>query len=128
MTICYDLRFPELYRILALRGARVLLVPAAFTLATTRDHWETLIRARAIENQVFVIAANQIGEHPGGNRSGGRSMIVDPWGIVLAQAPDAECHVIAELDFERQREVRAQLPALANRRASVYQWPEEVHA
>ena len=89
LSICYDLRFPELYRILAVRGALVFPLPAAFTLATTRDHWETLLRARAIENQAFVIAANQIGEHPGGSRSGGRSMIVDPWGIVLAQAPDA---------------------------------------
>src|SRR6201999_4456272 len=97
MSICYDLRFPELYRILAVRGARVFPVPAAFTLATTRDHWEVLIRARAIENQAFFIAANQIGEHPGGNRSGGRSMIVDPWGLVLAQAPDAECQIVAEL-------------------------------
>jgi predicted amidohydrolase len=128
LSICYDLRFPELYRILAVRGARVFPLPAAFTLATTRDHWETLLRARAIENQTFVIAANQIGEHPGGNRSGGRSMIVDPWGIVLAQAPDRECQIVAELDFERQDEIRVQLPALANRRASVYRWPEEVHA
>jgi predicted amidohydrolase len=128
LSICYDLRFPELYRILAVRGARVFPLPAAFTLATTRDHWETLLRARAIENQAFVIAANQIGEHPGGNRSGGRSMIVDPWGIVLAQAPDCECQIVAELDFERQDEIRARLPALANRRASVYRWPEEVHA
>jgi deaminated glutathione amidase len=128
LSICYDLRFPELYRILAVRGARVFPLPAAFTLATTRDHWETLLRARAIENQAFVIAANQIGEHPGGNRSGGRSMIVDPWGIVLAQAPDRECQIVAELDFERQDQIRAQLPALTNRRASVYRWPEEVHA
>src|SRR6202030_3053816 len=88
MSICYDLRFPELYRILALRGARVLVVAAAFTLATTRDHWETLLRARAIENQAFVIAANQIGENEPGRHSGGRSMIVDPWGVVLAQASD----------------------------------------
>ena len=102
--------------------------PAAFTLATTRDHWETLLRARAIENQAFVIAANQIGAHPGGNRSGGRSMIVDPWGIVLAQAPDGEGHIVAELDLERQREIRAQLPSLANRRADAYRWPEEVRA
>ena len=87
MSICYDLRFPELYRILAVRGARIFPLPAAFTLATTRDHWEVLLRARAIENQAFVLAANQIGEHPGGNRSGGRSMIVDPWGIV----PMARC-------------------------------------
>jgi len=107
MSICYDLRFPELYRILAVRGARVIAVPAAFTLATTRDHWETLCRARAIENQVFVVAANQIGQHPGGNRSGGRSMIIDPWGVVLAQAPDGVGHIVAELDLERQSEIRA---------------------
>jgi predicted amidohydrolase len=128
LSICYDLRFPELYRILAVRGARAFPLPAAFTLATTRDHWETLIRARAIENQAFVIAANQIGSHAGGSRSGGRSMIVDPWGLVLAQAPDGEGHIVAELDLERQREIRAQLPALANRRPQVYRWPEEVRA
>ena len=84
MSICYDLRFPELYRILAVRGARILLVPAAFTLATTREHWEVLLRARAIEDQAFVVAANQVGQHAPGYRSGGRSMIVDPWGIVIA--------------------------------------------
>jgi predicted amidohydrolase len=128
LSICYDVRFPELYRILAVRGARVFPLPAAFTLATTRDHWEVLIRARAIENQAFVIAANQIGEHPGGNRSGGRSMIVDPWGIVLAQAPDGEGHVAAELDLQRLEEIREQLPALANRRADAYRWPQEAHA
>ncbi len=86
MTICYDVRFPELYRALSERGAELLTVPAAFTLATTRDHWEVLLRARAIENQCFVIAANQIGAHPPGNRSGGRSTIIDPWGVVLATA------------------------------------------
>jgi predicted amidohydrolase len=128
LSICYDVRFPELYRILAVRGARVFPLPAAFTLATTRDHWETLLRARAIENQAFVIAANQIGEHPGGNRSGGRSMIVDPWGIVLAQAPDGVGHIVAELDLERLERIRAQLPALANRRPEVYDWPEQVRA
>jgi predicted amidohydrolase len=128
LSVCYDLRFPELYRILAVCGARAFPLPAAFTLATTRDHWETLIRARAIENQAFVIAANQIGSHPGGSRSGGRSMIVDPWGLVLAQAPDGEGHIVAELDLERQREIRARLPALANRRAHVYRWPEEARA
>jgi deaminated glutathione amidase len=127
LSICYDLRFPELYRILALRGARAFPLPAAFTLATTRDHWETLIRARAIENQAYVIAANQIGEHPGGARSGGRSMIVDPWGLVLAQASDGEGHVIAELDLDRLELIRAQLPALANRRADAYRWPQEAH-
>ena len=128
LSICYDLRFPELYRILAVRGARVLTVPAAFTLATTRDHWETLLRARAIENQAFVIAANQIGEHPAGMRSGGRSMIVDAWGLVLAQAPDEPTHIVAELDLERQREIRSALPSLANRRDDAYLWPQEVRA
>jgi deaminated glutathione amidase len=128
LTICYDLRFPELYRILAVRGARVITVPAAFTLATTRDHWEPLLRARAIENQAFVIAANQIGEHAPGFRSGGRSMIVDPWGVVLATAPDAETFIAAELDLERQAEIRRTLPSLANRRPGAYAWPQEVHA
>ena len=123
MSICYDLRFPELYRILAVRGAHVIAVPAAFTLATTRDHWETLVRARAIENQAFVIAANQVGSHPAGQQSGGRSMIVDPWGVVLAQAPDSEAHIVAELDLDRQREIRASLPSLANRRPGAYRWP-----
>jgi predicted amidohydrolase len=124
LSVCYDVRFPELYRILALRGALVMTLPSAFTLATTRDHWETLLRARAIENQAFVVAANQIGVHPGGYRSGGRSMIVDPWGLVLAQAPDGEGHIVAELDLERQREVRRTLPSLANRRPQTYRWPE----
>jgi predicted amidohydrolase len=128
LSICYDLRFPELYRILAVRGARILTVPAAFTLATTRDHWETLLRARAIENQAFVVAANQVGAHPAGQHSGGRSMIVDPWGLVLAQAQDREGHVVADLDLERQDEIRTSLPALANRRPEVYRWPSEVRA
>ncbi len=123
LSICYDLRFPELFRILAVRGARVIALPAAFTLATTRDHWATLVRARAIENQAFVIAANQFGEHPADQRSGGRSLIVDPWGVVLAQAPDEVCHIVADLDLERQRQIRAQLPSLANRRPSAYRWP-----
>jgi predicted amidohydrolase len=125
LSICYDLRFPELYRILAVQGARVIALPAAFTLGTTRDHWATLVKARAIENQAFVVAANQVGSHPGGHRSGGRSMIVDPWGVVLAQVPDSEGHIVAELDLERQREIRSQLPALANRRPAAYRWPSE---
>jgi predicted amidohydrolase len=128
LSVCYDLRFPELYRILAVRGALVMTVPAAFTLPTTRDHWEPLLRARAIENQAFVIAANQVGRHPAGFHSGGRSMIVDPWGVVLAQAPDGVCHILADLDLERQREVRSRLPALSNRRPDAYRWPEEVRA
>jgi deaminated glutathione amidase len=120
LAICYDLRFPELFRILTVGGARILALPSAFTLPTTRDHWEVLVRARAIENQAFVIAANQVGPHPGGLRSGGRSMIVDPWGVVLAQSPDGEHHVCAELDLERQIEIRAQLPALTHRRPEAY--------
>jgi deaminated glutathione amidase len=120
LSICYDLRFPELFRVLALRGARVVVLPSAFTLPTTRDHWEVLVRARAIENEVFVVAANQVGPHPGGHRSGGRSMIVDPWGVVLAQAEDGEGFVAADLDLDRQQEIRAQLPVLAHRRPGVY--------
>jgi predicted amidohydrolase len=122
MSICYDVRFPELYRMLAMRGARVLLVPAAFTLATTRDHWEVLLRARAIENQCFVIAPNQIGAHPPGHRAGGRSLIVDPWGLVLASAPDIETAIVADLDFDTLESVRKRIPALTHRRPDVYGW------
>ena len=124
LSICYDVRFPELYRILAVRGARVLTVPAAFTLTTTREHWEVLLRARAIEDQCYVIAANQVGEPAPGIQTGGRSMIVDPWGLVLAQAPDAECVVVTDLDLDRLADVRAKLPSLANRRPVAYRWPE----
>ncbi|HZU39513.1 MAG TPA: carbon-nitrogen hydrolase family protein [Solirubrobacteraceae bacterium] len=120
LSICYDIRFPELYRELAARGAEIVAIPSAFTLATTRDHWEVLVRARAIENQCFVIAANQVGAHPPGHRSGGRSLIVDPWGVVLAGATDAETVIVADLDPERLREVRRRLPALAHRRPEVY--------
>lgn len=126
LSICYDLRFAELFRILALRNALVVALPSAFTLITTRDHWDVLVRARAIENQCFVVAPNQIGESEPGNRSGGRSLIVDPWGLVLARAPDAEGHVVAELDLERQARLRASFPALAHRRPAAYAWPEEV--
>jgi predicted amidohydrolase len=125
LTICYDLRFPELYRILALRGARVITVPSAFTERTGRDHWEVLIRARAIEDQVFVIAAGQIGFAPPHYRSYGRSMIVDPWGVVMTQAADTECFVSADLDFTIQSEMRDSLPSLRNRRPRAYRWPEE---
>jgi len=130
LTVCYDLRFPELYRILAVRGARVLTVPSAFTLATGRDHWEVLLRARAIENQVFVLAPNQVGEAPPRFSSYGRSVIVDPWGVVLAAAPDEECFVAADLDLGAQDRVRESLPALANRRPEAYAWPQlqEMHA
>jgi deaminated glutathione amidase len=124
LTICYDLRFPELYRILALRGARLITVPSAFTERTGRDHWEVLIRARAIEDQVFVVAAGQIGFAPPHYRSYGRSMIVDPWGVVLTQAPDTECFVSADLDFAVQDDTRERLPSLAHRRPEAYRWPE----
>jgi predicted amidohydrolase len=124
MTVCYDVRFPELYRILAVRGARVVTVPAAFTLHTGKDHWEVLLRARAIENQVFVVAPGQIGEAPPHYHSYGRSMILDPWGVVLATAPDEECFVAADLDFELQDRIRDKLPSLANRRPAAYLWPE----
>jgi predicted amidohydrolase len=124
MTVCYDLRFPELFRILALRGARLIAVPSAFTLATGRDHWEVLLRARAIENQLFVLAPNQVGEAPPHYSSFGRSLIVDPWGVVLATAPDGECFVCADLDLEAQEEIRESLPSLANRRPEAYAWPQ----
>ncbi len=130
LSICYDIRFPEIYRIMAIRGARVFTVPAAFTVPTTRDHWDILLRARAIEDQAFVVAANQIGEHdcgPPALRSGGRSMIVDPWGLVLARAADTEGHICADLDLDAQARIRRELPALANRRPSAYAWPAEVH-
>jgi predicted amidohydrolase len=128
LTVCYDLRFPELFRILAIRGARVITLPAAFTKVTGQAHWEILIRSRAIENQAFVVAADQIGTHPPDKESFGGSMIVDPWGEVLARAPDEECFIAANLDFARQDEVRDKLPSLANRVASAYRWPDEVTA
>ena len=123
MSVCYDLRFPELYRRLADGGAEIIVVPAAFTSVTGRDHWEPLLRARAIENQAFVIAAGQHGRHDDGTESHGRSMVVDPWGIVLAQAPDGEGLAVADLDFARLEDVRARLPALRHRRPDVYGGP-----
>jgi deaminated glutathione amidase len=128
MEICYDVRFPELSRILALRGAHLITLPSAFTRPTGSGHWEVLVRARAIENQVFVLAANQIGQAPPHYDSWGHSMIVDPWGVVLAEAPDEECFVAADLDLAEQERVRETLPALANRRPAVYEWPVEVPA
>jgi deaminated glutathione amidase len=121
MAICYDLRFPELFRTLALRRVRVVTLPAAFTSPTTRDHWEPLVRARTIENQVFVVAANQVGEHPGGHHSGGHSMIVDPWGTVLARADgDTPGYVVAALDFDHQDDIRRRVPLLSHRRPHLY--------
>jgi predicted amidohydrolase len=115
MSICYDLRFPELYRRLADARSDVLLVPAAFTAHTGRDHWEVLLRARAIENQAYVIAAGQVGNHEPGRSCYGRSMIVDPWGTVVAQAPDTVGITVADLDVGRLRRIRQELPSLANR-------------
>jgi deaminated glutathione amidase len=126
LTVCYDLRFPELYRILAVRGARIITVPSAFTAPTGRAHWDVLLRARAIENQAFVIAPNQIGKAPPHYDSYGHSAIVDPWGVVLATAPDEECFVAADLDLAAQEQVREKLPSLANRRPGAYRWPEQV--
>jgi deaminated glutathione amidase len=128
LTICYDLRFPELHRILAVRGARLLTVPSAFTTATGRDHWEVLLRARAIENAVFVLAPGQVGKAPPHFDSYGRSAIVDPWGVVLATAPDEECFIVADLDLAAQERIREALPALANRRPEAYAWPGSLAA
>jgi predicted amidohydrolase len=119
MTICYDLRFPELYRTLALAGAEVLAVPSNFTERTGRDHWEILLRARAIENGAWVIAPSQTGGPPG-QPAYGRSMVVDPWGTVVAQASDGEAIVHATIDTARVESVRRQIPALANRRPEAY--------
>jgi len=121
LTVCYDLRFPELYRALADMGALIVTVPAAFTMTTGRDHWHVLVRARAIENQVYMLAANQSGCHAPGLESYGRSIIVDPWGVVLAQVPDGEGVAVADLDMARLGKVRASLPVLRNRAPDAYE-------
>jgi deaminated glutathione amidase len=125
LTVCYDLRFPELYRILAVEGAELVTVPAAFTLFTGKDHWELLLRARAVENQCYVVAANQWGVVEG-KASYGRSSIVDPWGVVLAQAADGDGVVSAELDRAHMERIRRSVPSLANRQPAAYTWPAEV--
>jgi deaminated glutathione amidase len=116
LSICYDLRFPELYRRLAVDGATVLVVPAAFMMHTGRDHWEVLLRARAVENQCYVLAAGQIGDHDPGRTCFGRSMVVDPWGTVVAQMPDEVGMITADLDLGRLERIRLEVPSLANRR------------
>jgi predicted amidohydrolase len=116
LSVCYDLRFPELYRRLAAAGAEILCVPSAFTFPTGAAHWEVLLRARAIENQAYVVAPNQFGPSPHGHHDYGHSMIVDPWGTVLACAPDAEGVVVAEVDRERLAGIRRELPCLRHRR------------
>jgi len=116
MSVCYDLRFPEQYRAMAAAGAEILCVPSAFTVPTGRDHWEVLLRARAIENQCYVLAPAQVGQNTPGRATYGRSMIIDPWGTVLATCPDEPSFAIAEIDLERLRSLRARMPALAHRR------------
>jgi predicted amidohydrolase len=120
LSICYDLRFPELYRQLALDGAELIFVPAAFTAQTGRDHWELLLRARAVENGVFIVAPAQFGTSPPNQAWFGHAMLVDPWGTVLDQAAEEETFVLATLDFERLRKVRQTIPSLANRRPEAY--------
>ncbi len=119
LSICYDLRFPELYRRLTDQGARALTVPSAFTEHTGKDHWLTLLRARAIENQSFVIAPNQFGHHGGKRRSYGKSAIIDPWGLTLALAPDRPSWAMARIDFDHQDLIREALPCLSHRNANV---------
>ena len=116
LSVCYDLRFPELYRALSLAGARILVVPAAFTQHTGKDHWHVLLRARAIENQCFVIAPGQYGRHSEKRVTYGHSLIVDPWGTVLAEAGDGEGLAVAELDFDQLERVRREVPCLGHRR------------
>lgn len=127
LAVCYDLRFPELFRILALRGATIVTLPSWFTAVTGRAHWETLVRARAIENACFVVAADQVATLAPGVEAYGHSMIVDPWGEVLADAGGdggpAGTFAIADIDLGRLEEVRAKLPSLANRRPATYEWP-----
>lgn len=119
MSICYDIRFPELYRLLAIRGAQVLLAPSNFTYPTGRDHWEIILRARAIENGCFLVAADQAGEKPQ-YRAYGNSMVIDPWGRVLARADEGPGIIYAEIDLDRVAEVRSSIPSLKNRRTDVY--------
>lgn len=120
LSICYDIRFPELYRRLADKGASLILIPAAFTLMTGKDHWETLVRARAIENVCYVAACGQWGFHPLNNQCYGHTMIVNPWGTVIAQARDGVTTVLAELDFHYMYEVREKLPSLQHRRKDIF--------
>lgn len=121
LTICYDIRFPELYRALTLNGARVIFHPSNFTLYTGKDHWETLIRARAIENQVYMVSPAQIGTFGNGRQSFGSTMIVDPWGTVIARAPERACVIVADVDYPAQDEIRQKLPSLKHRRPDIYE-------
>jgi deaminated glutathione amidase len=126
MTVCYDLRFPELFRSLVDRGAQVITVPSAFTVTTGKDHWHVLLRARAIESQAFVLAAGQHGKHPKGRQTYGKSVIVDPWGDVLAQCGEGPGVATADLDFGYLTEVRKGLPCLTHRRPELFAHTEHV--
>ena len=117
LSVCYDLRFPELYRRLTVAGAKVIFVPSVFTVPTGRAHWETLLRARAIENQVYIIAPDQTGEHPASMDAYGHSMIVDPWGKVVAKAGTDPGLVLADIDLDYLKDVRRRLPSLSHRKA-----------
>ena len=123
LSICYDLRFPEIYRAMTIAGARVLLCPAAFTLHTGKDHWLPLLRARAIENQAYVIAPGQFGKHGGKRHSYGKSTIIDPWGIPLAIAADGVGVAIGEVNYEQQDEIRKGLPCGDHRHS--FFWPDK---
>jgi len=116
LSVCYDVRFPELFREMSARGADLLAVPSAFAPETGKDHWEVLLRARAIENQAFVLAPAQCGRHSADRRSYGRSLVIDPWGVVLAQAVDRPALLIADCDLDGLERVRGALPALRHRR------------
>ena len=120
MSICYDIRFPELYRLMALQGAQVMFVPASFTMPTGKDHWEPLLRARAIENGCYIVAAGQIGTKPA-YAAYGNSMVVDPWGTIITRARDTECITYAQIDLDYLNQIRTQLPSLENRRTDVYE-------
>ncbi|MCA9550318.1 MAG: carbon-nitrogen hydrolase family protein [Myxococcales bacterium] len=120
LSVCYDLRFPDLYRTLVRAGAELLFVPAAFTVPTGRDHWEVLLRARAIESQAYVLAPAQVGNNAPGRVTYGRSVIIDPWGTVLAQAPDRPGVIYAEIDLGRVHDFRRKLPCLDHERPTAY--------
>ena len=120
LTVCYDLRFPQLYRALARAGAEIVFVPAAFTMVTGKEHWMPLLQARAIESQVYVVAPAQFGRHDAKRQTHGHSAIVDPWGAVLAQAPEKECVVLADFDAEYLQTVRRRIPLLEHERPDVY--------
>ncbi|MEL7647955.1 MAG: carbon-nitrogen hydrolase family protein [Sedimentibacter sp.] len=124
-SICYDMRFPELYRIMALKGAQVIFVPANFTMPTGKDHWEPLLRARAIENSCYIIAPGQIGKKTRFDAYG-KSLIIDPWGNIIAKASDKNCVITAEIDYDYLQSIRDQIPSLKNRRTDVYEIKEKI--